>query len=103
MVTFAVPEYQSVAHFVLGILLDRARLDRISCDGRFQLKVNLLQEDVRLFEEMGIFQGDCASLEVNSLETDNQAAIHVDFEKELTALQRKVEASLAKAQILLAD
>jgi len=97
MVSFAVPEYQSVAHFALGVLLDRARLDRIGCDGRHRLTVSLTQDDVTLLKEMGVVQGDCDSLEANFPEMDDQTAIRREFEKEITDLQRKVEAGLAKA------
>ena len=99
MVTFAVPEYQSVAHFTLGVLLERASLDRIGCNGQHQLTVSLTQEDLTLLQEMGVVQGDCDPFETASSETTNQTAIRRDFEEQLTALQKKVEAGLAKASI----
>lgn len=97
MVTFAVPEHQSVAHFALGVLLDRASLDRISCNGQYQLTVSLVQEDVALLQEMGVVQGDCDRIETVSPETTNQTAICREFERELIELQKRVEAALAKA------
>lgn len=100
MVTFAVPEFQSVAHFALGVLLDRARLDRIGCDGQHQLTVSLVQDDIALLQEMGVVQGDCDYLEAaNPPETAQQTAICREFEKELTDLQTRVEAGLAKARM----
>ena len=99
MVTFAVPEYQSVAHFALGVLLDRARLDRIGCDGQHQLTVSLVQDDVALLQEMGVVQGECDPLDDRIPETDKQTVICREFEKELTDLQRKLEAGLTKARM----
>ena len=100
MVTFAVPEFQSVAHFALGVLLDRARLDRIGCDGQHQLTVSLVQDDIALLQEMGVVQGDCDYLEAaNAPETDKRTAICSAFEQELTDLQTRVEARLAKARM----
>lgn len=97
MVSFAVPEHQSVAHFALGVLLDRARLDRIGCSGQYQLAVSLMQEDVALLQEMGVVQGSCDLIETTSPETADQTAVCREFERELAELQKKVEASLAKA------
>lgn len=99
MVTFAVPEFPSVAHFALGVLLDRAKLHRIGCDGQHQLTISLVQDDIALLQEMGVVQGDCVSLEAtNDPESTKQIAICSAFEKELTDLQARVEATLAKAQ-----
>lgn len=99
MVSFAVPEHQSVAHFALGVLLDRASLDRIGCSGQHQLTVPLMQEDVALLQEMGVVQGDCDLIETASPETADQTAICREFERELTELQKKVETGLAKARM----
>lgn len=100
MVTFAVPEHQSVAHFALGVLLDRANLDRIGCDGQHQLTVSLLQEDVALLQEMGVVQGNCDSIETVIPAIVDPTAIHREFEEQLADLQRKLEAGLAKAQAI---
>ncbi|MGI9450933.1 MAG: hypothetical protein ACR2QH_09925 [Geminicoccaceae bacterium] len=100
MVTFAVPEFQSVAHFALGVLLDRARLDRTGCDGQHQLTVSLMRDDVALLQEMGVVQGDCDPLKTaDARETAEQTAFCEEFEKELADLQRKLEAGLAKARM----
>lgn len=96
MVTFAVPEYESVAHFALGVLLDRASLDRVGCNGQHQLTVSLMQEDVTLLQEMGVVQGDCEPIETASPETADHTEIRREFEEQLTELQKKVEARLVK-------
>ncbi|MGI9507976.1 MAG: hypothetical protein ACR2QJ_01340 [Geminicoccaceae bacterium] len=98
MANFAVPEHHSVAHFALGILLDRARLQCVGCDGRYQLTVSLVKDDVTLLQEMGVVQGACDSLEAAAQETDTQTIAPQAFEKELADLQKKVEAALAKAR-----
>ena len=98
MVSFAVPDYHSVAHFVLGILLDRASLDRINCDGQHQLTISLMPDDVALLQEAGVVQVDFDDLEATAHGAEQEAAICMEFEEELIALQLKVEAALAKAQ-----
>ncbi|MEM9627803.1 MAG: hypothetical protein AAGA21_16320 [Pseudomonadota bacterium] len=98
MANFAVPEHHSVAHFALGVLLDRARLQRIGCDGRYQLTVSLVKDDVALLKEMGVIQGACGSLEAAEEETDTQTMESQAFEEELADLQKKVEEALVKAR-----
>ena len=98
MVTFAVPEYQSVAHFALGVLLDRASLERIGCKGRYRLSVSLVQDDVDLLRDMGVIEGDCDLFGDEALEADDRATIDREFENELTELQRKLEAAHARAR-----
>lgn len=95
MVTFAVPEYQSVAQFALGVLLDRARLDRVGCHGQHQLTISLTQEDVDLFREMSVIQGDCAYSETAASESVCEMEARREFERELATLQTKIEARLA--------
>ena len=97
MASLAVPEHHSVAHFALGVLLDRARLQRIGCDGQYQLTVSLVKDDVTLLREMGVVHGG-DSVEAAAQETDTQTIDPQAFERGLADLQQKVEASLANVR-----
>jgi len=103
MSMFFVPEYQSVAHFVLGVLLDRASLHRAGIDGEQQITISLVKEDIILLKELGVIDaaGDPLALEQQneSSDVDDLVAMRREFETQLIDLQEKTDAALAKARM----
>jgi hypothetical protein len=103
MVTFALPEHQSVMPFVLSMLLDSASLARTSLDGQHLLTVPLTRDDVEILRELGVLSGACDMARIDeaidSAEVSTRASLREEFERELAELQRRAEVSLNNARL----